>query len=158
PPAALPTTTRRRLASPKARRLAQARGVDLDALTGTGPNGAIIARDIDGAQVAVGNGHGDGFEVGTVWRVMAERTQRSWQEVPHFFLSRDVDASRLNSWRDAARRKPGNEKVTHTDLLVKICAEALRRHPRVNASWRDGAIVPSAGVNVAIAVATDDGL
>jgi pyruvate dehydrogenase E2 component (dihydrolipoamide acetyltransferase) len=89
---------------------------------------------------------------------MAERTQRSWQEVPHFFLSRDVDASRLNSWRDAARAKPGGEKITHTDLLVKICAEALRRHPRVNASWRDGGIVPAESVNVAIAVATDDGL
>ena len=78
--------------------------------------------------------------------------------MPHFFLSRDVEASRLGSWRDAARRKPGGEKITHPDLLVRICAEALRRHPRVNASWREGAIVPGAGVNVAIAVATDDGL
>src|SRR6185312_7428530 len=84
--------------------------------------------------------------------------QRAWQEVPHFFLSRDVDASRLASWRETARRKPGNENVTHTDLLVKICAEALRRHPRVNASWRDGTIVAGNGINVAIAVATGDGL
>ena len=150
-------TTRRQLASPKARRLAAARGIDLAALTGTGPNGAIIARDVDGARTAASGGGSD-LGVGTVWRVMAERTQRSWQEVPHFFLARDVDASRLNSWRDAARTKPGNENVTHTDLLVKICAEALRRHSRVNASWSDGSIVVSDGVNIAIAVATDDGL
>jgi pyruvate dehydrogenase E2 component (dihydrolipoamide acetyltransferase) len=147
------TSARRRLASPKARRLAEARGIDLDAVVGSGPNGAVVARDV--ADTAGGE---TGFETGTVWRLMAERTQRSWQEVPHVFLSRDVDASRLEGWRIAARAKPGGEKITHTDLLVKTCAEALRRHPRVNASWREGTIVPGAGVNVAIAVATDDGL
>jgi pyruvate dehydrogenase E2 component (dihydrolipoamide acetyltransferase) len=94
----------------------------------------------------------------TVWRVMAERTQRSWQEVPQFVLWREVDASRIESWKTAARRKPGSEGVTHTDLLVRICAEALRRHPRVNASWREGRILPGPGINVAIAVATEDGL
>ena len=89
---------------------------------------------------------------------MADRTSRAWQEVPHFVLWRDVDASRLESWRAAARKKPGGERISHTDLLVKVCAEALRRHPRIGASWRDGAIVPGPGVNVAIAVATGDGL
>jgi pyruvate dehydrogenase E2 component (dihydrolipoamide acetyltransferase) len=89
---------------------------------------------------------------------MAERTQRSWQEVPLFVLWREVDASRIESWKTAARRKPGSEGVTHTDLLVRICAEALRRHPRVNASWREGRILPGPGINVAIAVATEDGL
>ena len=156
---AAPGRPRRRLASPKARRLAEARGVDLDTLAGSGPNGAIVARDLEALQPVVASNGGDGgFEVGTVWRVMAERTTRAWQEVPHFFLSRDVDASRLGSWRDAARRKPGGETITHTDLLVKICAEGLRRHPRVNASWRAGAVVAGAGVNVAIAVATEGGL
>jgi pyruvate dehydrogenase E2 component (dihydrolipoamide acetyltransferase) len=152
---------RRRLASPKARRLAETLGVDLDALVGTGPNGAVTAKDVESIaertlQEPATNG--DSFEVGRVWRVMADRTTRAWQEVPHFFLSRDVDASRLESWRTAVRQRPGAERVSHTDLLVKLCAEALRRHPRVNASWRDGAIVPGPGVNVGIAVATDDGL
>jgi pyruvate dehydrogenase E2 component (dihydrolipoamide acetyltransferase) len=89
---------------------------------------------------------------------MAERTTRSWQDVPHFFLTRDVDASRLESWRAAARRRPGAERLSHTDLLVKICAEALKRHTRVNATWSDGTIAAGAGVNVGVAVATDDGL
>jgi pyruvate dehydrogenase E2 component (dihydrolipoamide acetyltransferase) len=152
---------RRRLASPKARRLAEARGIDLDALAGSGPNGAVTAKDVDAiaqSSVHAPATNGDSFEIGTVWRVMAERTTRSWQEVPHFFLSRDVDASRLETWRAAVRKRPGAERVSHTDLLVKLCAEALRRHPRVNASWRDGAIVPGSAVNVGIAVATDDGL
>jgi pyruvate dehydrogenase E2 component (dihydrolipoamide acetyltransferase) len=160
---AAPVTTpaapsRRRLASPKARRLAQESGIDLAALTGSGPNGAIVARDIAALQQTVTSDGGESFDVGAVWRTMAERTQRSWQEVPHFFLSRDVDASRLQSWRAAARAKPGGEAITHTDLLVKVCAEALRRHPRVNASWRDGEIAAGSGINVAIAVATTDAL
>ncbi|MGZ8715582.1 MAG: dihydrolipoamide acetyltransferase family protein [Gaiellaceae bacterium] len=160
-PAAAASRPRRRLASPKARRLAEERGVDLDALAGTGPNGAVTAKDVE--SIVVTTLHeavpsGDSFEVGTVWRVMADRTTRSWQEVPHFFLSRDVDASRLESWRTAVRQRPGAERVSHTDLLVMLCAEALRRHPRVNASWRDGRIVPGPGVNVGIAVATGDGL
>jgi pyruvate dehydrogenase E2 component (dihydrolipoamide acetyltransferase) len=142
----------RPLASPKARRMAQERGLDLAAVAGSGPGGAVVAADLDGS------GSSGTFEVGNVWRVMAERTQRSWQEVPHFVLSCDLDASRLLSWKDAARARPGCERVTVTDLLVRICAEALSRHPRVNASWREGAIVPGPGVNVAVAVATDDGL
>jgi pyruvate dehydrogenase E2 component (dihydrolipoyllysine-residue acetyltransferase) len=150
---------RRRLASPKARKLAQERGLDLDSLTGSGPNGAIVARDVGpGPERGLAPLSERGPTVSSVWRTMAERTQRSWQEVPHFFLARDADASRLSSWRDAARAKPGGEGVTHTDLLVKVCAEALRRHPRVNASWRDGGIVAGSGINVAIAVATHDAL
>ena len=156
--AGVPDRPRRRLASPKARRLAQAHGIDLETLAGSGPNGAIVAQDLEGSLESVTGNGDDAFEVGSVWRVMAERTTRAWQEVPHFFLSRDVEASRLESWRDAARRKQGGEKISHTDLLVKVCAEALRRHPRVNASWREGAIVPGTGINIAIAVATDDGL
>jgi pyruvate dehydrogenase E2 component (dihydrolipoamide acetyltransferase) len=156
--ASAPDRPRRRLASPKARRLAPAHGIDLETLAGSGPNGAIVARDLESAPESVTRDGDDAFQVGSVWRVMADRTTRAWQQVPHFFLSRDVEASRLGSWRDVARRKQGGEKISHTDLLVKICAEALRRHPRVNASWREGAIVPGAGINVAIAVATDDGL
>jgi pyruvate dehydrogenase E2 component (dihydrolipoamide acetyltransferase) len=160
-PAASPMTNRRRpLASPKARRLAESRGVDVAALAGTGPNGAVTAKDVEsfGGVAARVGASGDTYDTGPVWKVMADRTTRAWQEVPHFFLSRDVDASRLESWRAAARRKPGAERLSHTDLLVKICAEALKRHPRVNASWRDGAVVGGSGVNVGIAVAIDDGL
>jgi pyruvate dehydrogenase E2 component (dihydrolipoamide acetyltransferase) len=152
---------RRRLASPKARRLAEARGIDLDSLSGTGPNGAVTAKDVETIaerRLDVAAADGDSFEVGTVWRMMADRTTRSWQGVPHFFLSRDVDASRLDSWRDTVRKRPGAERVSHTDLLVKLCAEALRRHPQVNASWQDGTIVSRSDVNVGIAVATEGGV
>jgi pyruvate dehydrogenase E2 component (dihydrolipoamide acetyltransferase) len=146
---------RKRLASPKARRLAETRGVDLDALVGSGPGGAVVAADVERADrrgVAA-----DGLAVGSVWRRMAERTTRAWQEAPQFALSREVDASRLQTWRDAARRRPGLEHVSITDLLVRVCAEALKRHPRVAASWHEGTLV-AGPVDVGVAVATDEGL
>jgi pyruvate dehydrogenase E2 component (dihydrolipoyllysine-residue acetyltransferase) len=150
---------RRPLASPKARRLAAERGVDLGSVAGSGPGGAVVAADVEatGPGAAAGT-PAEPFEVGTVWRVMAERTAQAWRDVPHFVLSRDVVASRLLSWQAVARRKPGCDRVSITDLLVKVCTEALRRHPRVNASWSEGTIVPGASVNVGVAVATDDGL
>jgi pyruvate dehydrogenase E2 component (dihydrolipoamide acetyltransferase) len=150
-----PRTRRRPLASPKARRLAAERNIDLAAVAGSGPRGAVVAADLEQEQVT------DSYkvpELGTVWKRMAERTTASWQSVPHLFLSRDVDASRLNAWRETARARPGYERVSHTDLLVKLAAAALERHPRVNGQWRDGSIVPGEGINVGIAVATEDGL
>ena len=162
-PAEPPARPRRPLASPKARRLAAARGVDVAALRGTGPNGAVVAADVEaaanGAPAAVPEPAPAGdLSVGPVWQRMAARIADSWREAPHFFLSRDVDAGRLESWRSAVRARPGYERVTHTDLLVRVAAESLARHPRVNASWRAGSIVPGEGVNVGIAVATPDAL
>jgi pyruvate dehydrogenase E2 component (dihydrolipoamide acetyltransferase) len=139
----MPTRRRRGpLASPKARRLAQERGVDLESLTGSGPNGAIVAADVTERQ-APALTQAPVVE-SSVWRVMAERTQRAWQEVPHFYLHRHLDASRLLSWKRVAP-----EGTSVTDLLIKVCAVALKRHPRVNAGD---------AVNVGVAVATDDGL
>jgi len=157
---------RRPLASPKARRLAEAKGLQVGQISGSGPNGAVVAADVErhvssGHDLTPDQGHvpaGHVEPVSSVWRVMAERTQKAWQEVPHFFLVREVDATRLEGWRAAARARPGGERITHTDLLVRVVAAALREHPRVNASWRDGTIASNDDVNVGLAVATDDGL
>jgi pyruvate dehydrogenase E2 component (dihydrolipoamide acetyltransferase) len=135
--------SRRRLASPKARRLAQAAGIDLDSIAGSGPNGAVVAADIEAVR-------GSAAEVGAVWHRMAERMERAWREVPQFVLSRDVDATALQAGR--------GDGVTITDLLLKRCAEALIRHPRLTMSWHEGGLVAGPGVNVGIAVATDEAL
>ena len=66
---------------------------------------------------------------------MAERTTQSWTTVPHFFLTRDVDATALNAAREkqlAAIEKSHGVRVTHTDLLVAAVARALKKHPRMN--------------------------
>jgi pyruvate dehydrogenase E2 component (dihydrolipoamide acetyltransferase) len=88
---------------------------------------------------------------------MAERTTQSWRETPHFFLLREVNASRLTAWREHAQRHT-TERVTYTDLLVKVVAATLRAQPRLNASWNNGTVVPHSHVNVGLAVAIEDGL
>jgi pyruvate dehydrogenase E2 component (dihydrolipoyllysine-residue acetyltransferase) len=156
--AATPDGPRRRLASPKARRLAAERGVDLDALAaGSGPHGAVVAADVDTAAETPEQVASPEAAPSRIWSLMAERTTQSWTSAPHFYLLREVDAGRLSSWRDVARRRLG-EDVSFTDLLVRTTAAALRDHPRVNAAWENGGVKPNEEVNVGIAVAVEDGL
>jgi pyruvate dehydrogenase E2 component (dihydrolipoamide acetyltransferase) len=143
---------RRVAASPKARRLAAERGIDLAALTGSGPGGAVLAGDVPPQRE-----EGAGEKVGTVWRIMAERMTASWTSAPHFYLVREVDVTRLVAWLGAARKQTG-ARVTYTDLLVKLVAAALSQHPRVNVSWREGTLERHADVNIGLAVALEDGL
>ena len=153
-------------ASPKARRLAAERGVDLGALRGSGPGGAVLTADIPTAPLTTApltlpspqRGEGGGREgVGTVWRIMAERMTASWTSAPHFYLVREVNVARLVSWLEKARKQTGAH-ITYTDLLVKLVAAALAQHPRVNVSWKDGALERHADINIGLAVALDDGL
>ncbi|MBI2189714.1 MAG: 2-oxo acid dehydrogenase subunit E2 [Acidobacteria bacterium] len=163
--------------SPKARRLAQEHGVDLSRVKGSGPGGEILADDILAAarqvrlkpdtttpgQAAtsayVASGLSRTETPSTVGRLMAERTTQSWTTVPHFFVTREVDATALNAARDellpAVERSHGL-KVTHTDILVAAVARALKSHPRVNASWTGSGIVLHSGINVALALAVEN--
>ncbi len=156
-------------ASPKARRLAAERGLDIDTVRGSGPNGAVLAADVvaaprpsvpsvPSAPAAAPRVRptGDGG-VGTVWRIMAERMTASWTTAPHFYLYREVNVSRLTAWRAQAEKQTG-ARITYTDLLVKLVAATLARHPSVNASWRDGSISRNTEINIGLAVAVEDGL
>ena len=141
-------------ASPKARRLAAERGVDLTVVRGSGPGGAVLAADLaaaPSAPAAAAQG------VGTVWRIMAERMTQSWTTAPHFYLVREVNVSRLVAWLPKARKQTG-ARITYTDLLVRLVAAAIAQHPRVNGSWKDGALVQNADINIGLAVAIEDGL
>jgi len=147
--------------SPKARRLAQEKGIDLATLTGSGPGGEILTEDVlaaaGRARPAQTPGAPEPFT--TVGRLMAERTTQSWTTVPHFFVTRDVDAGALGAARErmlADVERSSGVKVTHTDLLVAIVARTLAKHPRLNASWTEGGIVPHEEVNVALAMAVDN--
>jgi pyruvate dehydrogenase E2 component (dihydrolipoamide acetyltransferase) len=148
------------LASPKARRLAAENGIDLAAIRGSGPKGAVLTADVLAAAPARPSAPQPASVDGglsTVWGTMAERTTQSWTTVPHFFLMREVQASAFVAWH-AQAQKHAAEKLTYTDLLVKIVATALRQHPRLNASWADGEVVTHADVHIGIAVAVPDGL
>jgi pyruvate dehydrogenase E2 component (dihydrolipoamide acetyltransferase) len=156
-------------ASPKARRLAREQGKDLATIRGSGPDGAILAADVLAAplptplqvvtETALETPHAEPHELVTsrTWRLMAERTTQSWTSVPHFFLQRDVNASRLMVWREQIQKRT-SEKITYTDLLVKVVAALLQKHPRLNAVWSEGHILLNEVVNIGIAAASEDGL
>lgn len=163
-------TDGRILASPKARRLAGENGLDLSALSGSGPDGAVLAGDVESAIAMRAAAPPtiaapvaplpDGAEVVAMsrkWQIMAQRLAEAWRTIPHFYLKRDVEAGRLTEWLESVRQRSA-EKITYTDLLIKLAAAALRKHPRVNASWIDNQIVANAEVNVGLAVAVEDGL
>jgi pyruvate dehydrogenase E2 component (dihydrolipoamide acetyltransferase) len=99
--------------------------------------------------------------LGTVGRLMAARTAQSWTTVPHFFVTRDVDAGGLLEAHARVsvevERAPG-VKATLTDLLVALVARVLAKHPRMNASWAAEGIRHNSEVNVAIAVAVEEGV
>jgi pyruvate dehydrogenase E2 component (dihydrolipoamide acetyltransferase) len=148
-----PAPARVAAASPKARRLAAERGVDLRVVRGSGPGGAVLAADVPAAAQPAAAAPG----VSNVWRIMAERMTASWTTAPHFYLVREVDVSRLVTWRERASKQTG-ARLTYTDLLVRVVAAALVQHPRVNVSWKDGTIAQHAAINIGLAVAIDDGL
>lgn len=154
------STVRLTPASPKARRLASERGIELGSIHGSGPAGAVLAADVP-LQAVTAPISAQLETPGTVWRVMAEHMAASWTSVPHFYLMREVDASQLIEWREhitsGIERRSG-VKPTYTDLLVKLIGVALRAHPRLNAAWTDGKIEAHDEIRVGMAVATEDGL
>jgi pyruvate dehydrogenase E2 component (dihydrolipoamide acetyltransferase) len=152
--------------SPKARRLAREQGVDLTQIRGSGAGGEILASDIlafASSQLApVPPKPVERSEALTpVARLMAERTTQSWTSVPHFFVTREVDAGALNEARQrlaAPTEKTNGVRVTHTDLLVLLVARVLTKHSRLNASWRGDGIGDNHEINIGLAMAVDDGV
>ena len=155
------TTDGRVLASPKARRLAHERDFVLAQIPGSGPEGAILAADVlnfePDADVSSGTISQTQPQTGIMWRRMAERLTESWQTVPHFYLKRDVSAEVFTAWRKSALSR-SDEKITHTDLLVKVVAAALKQHPHINGQWNGSSVVFNEAVNIGLAVAVDEGL
>jgi pyruvate dehydrogenase E2 component (dihydrolipoyllysine-residue acetyltransferase) len=153
---------RRKPASPLARRKAREAGVDVSSLTGSGPEGAVTQADVEAAvktrpdEEAPPAQDGRAVEMGTVWRRMAERTVASWTSAPHFYLQREAEAGELVGWRQALHER--GIEVTLTDLLVKLVALALQEHPEIGSTWEGDRLIRRSGINIGLAVATDEGL
>jgi pyruvate dehydrogenase E2 component (dihydrolipoyllysine-residue acetyltransferase) len=150
--------------SPKARRLAKELGVDIATIHGSGPGGEILASDVQAAAAATHSTPKDSgpVEVPTsLGRIMAERTTQSWTTVPHFFVTRDIDATVLNQYREQivdVIESTKRIRVTHTDLLVALVSRVLLKHPRLNASWSAQGIHLHTHVNMGVAIAVNDGV
>jgi len=154
--------------SPKARRMAKELGVDIATVRGSGPGGEILASDVQAASApaassaAAAPAKSASIEVpSTLGRLMAERTTQSWTTVPHFFVTRQIDASALDEYREklvAGIERTHSIRITHTDLLVALVARVLLKHPRLNSSWTAEGIRLHDYVNMGVAVAVNDGV
>jgi len=165
-------------ASPLARRIAAEGKLDLSAVTGTGPEGRIIKRDVEAAlagtkaaapsaaaqpQVVRSEGGYEVLPISQMRKTIARRLGESKFTSPHFYLNVDIDMERAIEARtsiNAVAEASGRPKVSFNDLIVKACAMALRLHPGVNSSWmeKEGEIRRHRDVHVAVAVAIDEGL
>lgn len=158
-------------ASPLARRVAAELGVDLSGVKGTGPEGRVTETDVRAAAKSKGAppaaapqvqaGEGSRIQLSGMRRVIAERLVASKGPVPHFYLNIEIDAGPLMSAR--AELKSAGEgadaaKITVNDFVLKASVEAAVRVPKANASFDGDAIVQYSDVNLAIAVAIEDGL
>jgi pyruvate dehydrogenase E2 component (dihydrolipoamide acetyltransferase) len=157
--------------------------VDVTRLRGSGPGGEILAEDVMNAAKPAGAAAaplpvaagvaavaapskpqavvGEVEQLGTVGRLMASRTAQSWTTVPHFFVTRDADAGGLleTHGRLAVEvERAHGIKATLTDLLIALVARVLAKHPRMNASWAAEGIRHNAEINVALAVAVEEGV
>jgi pyruvate dehydrogenase E2 component (dihydrolipoamide acetyltransferase) len=157
-------------ASPLARRLARERGMELEALQGTGPDGRIVADDVEQAgqaetrpaQTPVGSdpvrlGHAESVPLTKIRATIARRLTAAW-EIPVFELTVSADMTLANELVERARELNPGVRVTVTDLLTKVCAMALTRHRGVNVQFTDEALLRFPTANIGIAVAAPTGL
>ena len=160
-------------ASPLARRIARERGVDIAALTGTGPDGRVIAEDVEGAAARAGAaieaapaapassppGEVEVVELTSIRRTIARRLTEAW-EAPVFQLTVTANAAELVATRErmVELMLEGETKPTVNDVLTRVVAAALMRHRPVNAHFTDGRVLRYPGANVGIAVAAPSGL
>ncbi len=155
-------------ASPLARRIARERGVDLAGIAGTGPEGRVLAEDVEKAALRpaaqarvadVATEEPEVVELTSTRRTIARRLSEAWQ-APVFQLTVTADATELVAVRErlVALMRPGDAKPTVSDVLTRVVASALVRHPPVNAHFVDGRILRHPRANVGIAVAAPSGL
>ena len=182
PPAPAPAPATRVKASPLAKRIAREIGVALDQVTGSGPGGRIVERDVRAAAAARGVPQppatvpavtvrgsvpepaapflaGRDEDVSRMRRAIARRTVQSKQTVPHFYLTMPIDMDAAAALLEQINAESPERKVTVNDLVVKACAVALARFPEVNVSYTpDDRVRRYDAINIGIAVGTDDGL
>jgi len=167
--------------SPVARRIAADAGIEPSAITGTGPDGRVLRRDVEAAIASQAPAPGPAkaavpspqqapspgaaaapFELVPFTRMrqaIARRMSQSKQHQPHYYITLDIDMTAASAFRAQLNSQaPEDQRVSFNDLVVKACAIALGRHPRFNAEFTDDGIRVYSQINLAIGVALDDGL
>jgi pyruvate dehydrogenase E2 component (dihydrolipoamide acetyltransferase) len=168
PASALPASGRF-LSSPLAKRLADEKGLDLARVTGSGPGGRIIKRDIEAAlasgsasglrlPASVAVGDYEDLPLTQIRKTIARRLAESIGPIPTFYLTAEFDLQRASEMRGAMAAMGDDYKVSFNDIILKATATALAQHPEVNAHWLGDHIRLHHRVHLGMAVATDDGL
>lgn len=156
-------------ATPRVRRLARERGVDLAQVKGTGPGGRILERDVlafaeaEAAPVpaAPAAAEEEALPVSAVRRTIAQRMAHSYSTIPHAWLMMEADVTPLVRLRESLRdefRRQHDAELTYLAFAIKAAAEALRQHLQVNSTWAEERIVVKRRINMGVAIATDYGL
>jgi pyruvate dehydrogenase E2 component (dihydrolipoamide acetyltransferase) len=156
---------RRIRASPAARRAAAEMGVSIENVSGSGPYGRIYLSDVLEMETEAPTEQAEPAPIDAarreplsrIRRLGAERTARSFSEVPHFYLTRDMEADRLVELLERLKTKM-DPAPSVTELLVLAVSRTLRDHPRLNGRYAGGELEVHDDVNVRVAVATDEGL
>ena len=154
PPAA--TAASRRRISPVARRRAEALGIDLSQLAGSGPDGAISIEDVERAAAKAAAAPPDRAEM--MRRTIAAAMTRSKREIPHYYLTHTVLLERATRWlqeQNAAR--PVTARMLMAALFIAAVAKALPRFPEFNGFFRDGRFEPAADIHVGLAISLRSG-
>jgi pyruvate dehydrogenase E2 component (dihydrolipoamide acetyltransferase) len=162
------TQQNKEFASPLAKRIAEQRGINISGVSGSGPNGRIIKQDIENIQSRPVNvqsfvrNEQDSTMIphSNMRKIIAKRLVESKQNVPHFYVTVEASITQLNKARKEINvyLSQFEEKVSVNDIIIKACANALRIHPKVNASWSEDGMIMYNNVDISIAVGIDDGL
>lgn len=170
---AAPTVSGRVKASPLAKKIANAKGVDLSSIQGSGPGGRIVARDIESTAAtsapkpatvipAMPAGPSDRhIPLSGMRKIIAERLFASKTQIPHFYLNIEVDVGelvRLRTQLNEHLEKSDQGKLTFNDFILKAVVTAATKVTRVNASFAGDAVIEYADIHLSVAVAIDDGL
>lgn len=162
PPPTAPGATGRMAASPAARRLAEERGIDLSAVTGSGPAGAIVYADVerDLAEVAVQpkKKRAPGLDLDAMRTAIAAAMARSKREIPHYYLAHQVDVTSCEHWLAQKNANlPPDKRLLIGALTVKAVGLAARRFPAFNGFYRESKFEPAPTAHVGIAIAIRGG-
>ncbi|MEZ5670663.1 MAG: dihydrolipoamide acetyltransferase family protein [Alphaproteobacteria bacterium] len=164
-PVAAETGGGRLRVSPAARRLAAERGVALERLHGSGPDGAVVSADVLAAASAApptptqpAPAPSRGLDMAAMRRAIGAAMARSMREIPHYYLSHRVEVGAAEAWLAAtnAQRQPADRLLMGT-LFVKAAALALKKYPEFNGTYEDGTFRPAAAVHLGLAIAVRGG-
>lgn len=179
PASTVTVTGERRFVSPLVRRLAKERGIDLDTIVGSGPNGRVVRRDLEAAEetraieapaaepvhqgetapevTPAGSDDVEEVRLTPMRRAIARRLTESKSTVPHFYLAADIRVEKLLAVRQEIN-KTFPVRVSVNDFVLKAAAGALRALPEANATWGETVLRRHRSVDIAVAVAIDGGL